>query len=612
MRLPIWTWANFLRNLRFARKQIPRQAARRLHLETLEERTVFSTYMLYLGQNCPGNSSSTCPCTCSPVQTTDGDAAVVNANMVSYNSSSDPVAVMMFEVVGAAEIVDSEYVEVDLTVGTQATQSIYYAGGSSAEGAYAGDAILVGFQIDTSGMTSGAYSWHAETHEWAMEDGVLTDLTTFDTNYADYHLSNGANNALQIVNRGTGGFGGHTTTNFGDGWSLPQMDQLNIQNDIDGQPDGVALVTGTNNVIWYDSSSTTTEGDYTTYTPSANPYSDSKLVENDIDGTYQLQDLDGTLHNFDADGVLQSVIDRNGNVLDTYHYNDDNQLDWITDAVGRTTKFDYNDDGEVSAITDYCTLTGSPLEATPTSGVSQTTDYYYTDGLLTSMVQPDPDGSGPLASPVTHYGYDANDRLTSVIDPRGLETDISYETNTGLVHQITQRCGGTITITTVESQAVVDLSTIGNSTDNLAPVLPFAQNYDLDPGEDSYAVYETQNIYGNIFDIVRNQFGEITAEESEADGTINTYAYSDAGLLESATPPPVLDYPTAGELTTDYGFDAPGLPNAVIYPSDLRGQYFTTIHHHFTIKRMRTRKVCITHPSPLARLPMVMVNAAVC
>ena len=65
------------------------------------------------------------------------------------------------------------------------------------------------------------------------------------------------------------------------------------------------------------------------------------------------------------------------------------------------------------------------------------------------MTEPDPDGpSGPLSSPVTTYNYNENGKLSSVIDARGLETDITYD-NVGLVHEIKQSCGGTITITTV-------------------------------------------------------------------------------------------------------------------------------------------------------------------
>ncbi len=48
-------------------------------------------------------------------------------------------------------------------------------------------------------------------------------------------------------------------------------------------------------------------------------------------------------------------------------------------------------------------------------------DTYAYDGLnrRTTVAQPDPDGAGSLASPVTTFGYDAVGNVTSITDPAG-------------------------------------------------------------------------------------------------------------------------------------------------------------------------------------------------
>ena len=43
------------------------------------------------------------------------------------------------------------------------------------------------------------------------------------------------------------------------------------------------------------------------------------------------------------------------------------------------------------------------------------------------MTEPDPDGTGPLASPVTQYAYNAASKLTGVTDPLGKVTSHGYD-----------------------------------------------------------------------------------------------------------------------------------------------------------------------------------------
>ncbi len=64
-----------------------------------------------------------------------------------------------------------------------------------------------------------------------------------------------------------------------------------------------------------------------------------------------------------------------------------------TDAMGRTQSWTYDTLGNMLTSTD--------------GGGFVTTVAYNSRGLPTSITEPDPDGAGPLSSPVTGLAYDA-------------------------------------------------------------------------------------------------------------------------------------------------------------------------------------------------------------
>jgi RHS repeat-associated protein len=71
---------------------------------------------------------------------------------------------------------------------------------------------------------------------------------------------------------------------------------------------------------------------------------------------------------------------------------------------------------------------------TVTDALGRVLSYAY-DGLgrTTTVTQPDPDGSGLLAAPVTSYGYDNIGNVTSMTDPRGNITLYAYDN----LHRVT-------------------------------------------------------------------------------------------------------------------------------------------------------------------------------
>src|SRR5690606_5878930 len=56
-------------------------------------------------------------------------------------------------------------------------------------------------------------------------------------------------------------------------------------------------------------------------------------------------------------------------------------------------------------------------------------------GLLSTATQNDPDGAGPLPTPVTSYTYDLQGRVSEITRPGGLVTSYSYDA-TGRVSSI--------------------------------------------------------------------------------------------------------------------------------------------------------------------------------
>jgi RHS repeat-associated protein len=141
-----------------------------------------------------------------------------------------------------------------------------------------------------------------------------------------------------------------------------------------------------------------------------------------IAGGYKLVSHDQLTYQFDSNGVLQSVKERNGQGL-TLGYDGQGRLATITDAVSRTVTLAYNASNLLSSV------------STPDG---RTVTYGYGAGLLTDVTLPDPDGGGPLAAPVTHYGYDGGNRLATIVDGNN-HTQVTnvYDPSTGRVTQQT-------------------------------------------------------------------------------------------------------------------------------------------------------------------------------
>jgi RHS repeat-associated protein len=156
------------------------------------------------------------------------------------------------------------------------------------------------------------------------------------------------------------------------------------------------------------------------------------------------------LYDLDAEGnrVLMTQVvgeldsDQNGetdDVVTAYTYTDAGLIDTVTDGLGRITDYDYNPLGQIEQIT--FAMGSSDDEAQQTfeydaaGNVSalidengHRTEYIYDDrNRVTQITEADPDGAGPLTSPVTQFTYDAAGNLETLTDARGHETRYTYD-----------------------------------------------------------------------------------------------------------------------------------------------------------------------------------------
>ncbi len=309
---------------------------------------------------------------------------------------------------------------------------------------------------------------------------------------------------------------------------------------------------------------------------------------NSVKATRVVGDLDSA-ENGDSDDLVTTMT-----------YGDFGLLDLHTDELGRVTDYDYDPLGRLVKITYAVGTNDEAFEEFEYDGAgNQTavidengnrTEFAFDDlNRLTRIVEPDPDGDGPLTSPVTiftydaagnletttdaeqstiantydpldrletttdeqsnvtRYGYDHVGNLTSVTDPLQHETTYEYDARNRL-RSTTDPDGG---ITTYEydpdDNLVALVDPVGNRTgfrydarDRLVT--------ETDPlGESTLYEYDAVNSLirktdrnGRITNFVYDDIDRLVTETwVDADGmtVVNTisYEYDDASNLKSVT-----------------------------------------------------------------------------
>jgi RHS repeat-associated protein len=165
------------------------------------------------------------------------------------------------------------------------------------------------------------------------------------------------------------------------------------------------------------------------------------------------------------------------NVVTTYTYTPQGQLKSETDPLGNVTNNTYDQYGRLISVTSAA---GTPLRATQTyaydlagnvvastdANGNQTTYQYDAMNRLLKTTQPDPDGAGPLAAPVTTSTYDAAGNLVAQTDALDHTTRYAYDP-LGRLIKTTDASGG---VTTQKYDAAGNLIAVtdplGNTTTN--------------------------------------------------------------------------------------------------------------------------------------------------
>ncbi|MGA2699488.1 MAG: Ig-like domain repeat protein [Isosphaeraceae bacterium] len=132
-----------------------------------------------------------------------------------------------------------------------------------------------------------------------------------------------------------------------------------------------------------------------------------------VNGAYQLQEPDGTVIAFNTDGTFHSQTNPDGTSLVAAYSG--GELSTLTDNLGQVTTFTWNAQGTIAQVV-------APDGETTTFG------YDPTGTFLTSMTD---------ASGTTQYQYGqvagSLEELTSVIDPTGVATNYSYDSEGRLI-----------------------------------------------------------------------------------------------------------------------------------------------------------------------------------
>lgn len=154
---------------------------------------------------------------------------------------------------------------------------------------------------------------------------------------------------------------------------------------------------------------------------------------------FALEWKDRQVYRFDSDGRWTAHEDANGNRVTFAYRNKNAPLSQITDTRGRTVDFTYSK-GTLVSVRDNA------------GGRTYAYTYDAAGRLASSAVTTYGLGKDNInLKAETSYGYDAQHRLTSITDPRGNTTGITYHGTSRRVASVVRATGPTTTFTYLSS-----------------------------------------------------------------------------------------------------------------------------------------------------------------
>lgn len=130
--------------------------------------------------------------------------------------------------------------------------------------------------------------------------------------------------------------------------------------------------------------------------------------------------------------------------MSVYHRDSNGLAIQTTDRVDRNTVFEYDSKANVTRITwpdgntQLFEFNSNSQMTKKTDELGKLTTFTYDgEGNLTQIKESDPDGGGPLSSPITTFTYTADGFVETILDARNNTTTFSYDSrdrNTQITH----------------------------------------------------------------------------------------------------------------------------------------------------------------------------------
>ncbi|WP_353928958.1 Ig-like domain-containing protein [Okeanomitos corallinicola TIOX110] len=159
---------------------------------------------------------------------------------------------------------------------------------------------------------------------------------------------------------------------------------------------------------------------------------------------YQIDPNNGNLLSINQ---VVGEVGGDDDIITQFTYTNNGLLDLITDPLGRITDSDYDANGRLVSIiyakgtTDEAQrqfeydLVGNQTAIIDENG-NRTAFEYDALNRLVKIIEADPDGNGPLTSPITNYSYDADGNLISTTDAVGNVNQNTYDELNRLIENI--------------------------------------------------------------------------------------------------------------------------------------------------------------------------------
>jgi RHS repeat-associated protein len=270
-----------------------------------------------------------------------------------------------------------------------------------------------------------------------------------------------------------------------------------------------------------------------------------------------------TSYTYDSADNLESVTDPLGKV--THHTYDSNGNVLTTSTpLGHVTTYTYDSLDDVTSVTDPL---GHEVDSTYNSSGDRLSDTspsgriehwtYNTDGTMAT--------SEDARGKTTHYGYNMAGDRTSTTDPDGRTNTIAYN-SAGNVTSVTDAAGKTTNLTADAAGNVLTSTDPNSHTTTNA--------YDADGN-----LMSVEDANSHTVSTTYDEADEATST-TDADGHTTTYVYTVDGQLSVTTDPKSNSishtYNALGEMTsttdgnghvTHFGYDGDGRPTSTTLPS---------------------------------------------